>query len=324
MLGYGLNVLLQKIFCDLCYCCSLLCSFCIFFIYNFCLFVLMLIAEPSRARRFCLLLLPRHQLLRRGSGAHPTHCTRYSISTTYCTHLTHWIYLWALELITQYIWLQSNGEIILNVFSWWKALIYFVSLTHTEPPDPPELEVREVKDRSMNLRWIQRFDGNSIITSYDIEYKNKSGRFSKLMSTCQILQIHVLQIPPHLTDSWDHMYTTRNISPTNNQANIVELHPACVYSIRMYSYNKIGRSLPSKELTISTEEARKWLFTPLKIIWVSFFFLHMEQGYEFWHCIWHLPLTAPDGPPMEVILQPMTSQSIRVTWRVNSLLLSLY
>lgn len=45
----------------------------------------------------------------------------------------------------------------------------------TEPPDPPELEVREVKDRSMNLRWIQRFDGNSIITSYDIEYKNKSG-----------------------------------------------------------------------------------------------------------------------------------------------------
>uniref|UniRef100_A0A674MX31 DS cell adhesion molecule like 1 n=1 Tax=Takifugu rubripes TaxID=31033 RepID=A0A674MX31_TAKRU len=129
-----------------------------------------------------------------------------------------------------------------------------IQLTVQEPPDPPELEVREVKDRSMNLRWIQRFDGNSIITSYDIEYKNKS-------------------------DSWDHMYTTRNISPTNNQANIVELHPACVYSIRMYSYNKIGRSLPSKELTISTEEA------------------------------------PPDGPPMEVILQPMTSQSIRVTWR---------
>uniref|UniRef100_A0A3P8WXN2 DS cell adhesion molecule like 1 n=1 Tax=Cynoglossus semilaevis TaxID=244447 RepID=A0A3P8WXN2_CYNSE len=129
-----------------------------------------------------------------------------------------------------------------------------IQLTVQEPPDPPELEVREVKDRSMNLRWIQRFDGNSIITSYDIEYKNKS-------------------------DSWDHMYTTRNISPTNNQANIVELHPACVYSIRMYSYNKIGRSLPSKELTISTEEA------------------------------------PPDGPPIEVVLQPMTSQSIRVTWR---------
>ncbi|XP_028664324.1 LOW QUALITY PROTEIN: cell adhesion molecule DSCAML1 [Erpetoichthys calabaricus] len=129
-----------------------------------------------------------------------------------------------------------------------------IQLTVQEPPDPPELEMREVKARSMNLRWTQRFDGNSIITSFDIEYKNKS-------------------------DSWDFKHATRNISPTNNQATIVELHPARVYSIRMYSYNKIGRSEASKELTVSTEEA------------------------------------APDGPPMEVTLLPMTSQSIRVTWK---------
>lgn len=25
----------------------------------------------------------------------------------------------------------------------------------------------------------------------------------------------------------------------------------------------------------------------------------------------------PDGPPMDVILQPVTSQSIRVTWKVK-------
>lgn len=89
-----------------------------------------------------------------------------------------------------------------------------------------------------------------------------------------------------LTDSWDHMYTTRNISPTNNQANIVELHPACVYSIRMYSYNKIGRSLPSKELTISTEEARKWLLSPSEITLESFsaFFLN-------WRHLWILKMT---------------------------------
>uniref|UniRef100_A0A673Y100 DS cell adhesion molecule like 1 n=1 Tax=Salmo trutta TaxID=8032 RepID=A0A673Y100_SALTR len=129
-----------------------------------------------------------------------------------------------------------------------------IQLTVQEPPDPPELEVREVKDRSMNLRWTQRFDGNSIITSYDIEYKNK-------------------------TDPWELKHATRKISPTNNQANIVDLHPAQVYSIRMFSYNKIGHSQASKELTISTEEAQ------------------------------------PDGPPMEVFLQPMTSQSIRVTWK---------
>uniref|UniRef100_A0A674NCB4 DS cell adhesion molecule like 1 n=1 Tax=Takifugu rubripes TaxID=31033 RepID=A0A674NCB4_TAKRU len=129
-----------------------------------------------------------------------------------------------------------------------------IQLTVQEPPDPPELEVREVKDRSMNLRWTQRFDGNSAITSYDIEYKNK-------------------------TDTWELKHATRNISPTNNQANIVDLHPASVYSIRMFSYNSIGKSEASKELTISTEEAQ------------------------------------PDGPPMDVILQPVTSQSIRVTWK---------
>lgn len=27
--------------------------------------------------------------------------------------------------------------------------------------------------------------------------------------------------------------------------------------------------------------------------------------------------TAPDGPPMDVTLQPMTSQSIQVTWKVS-------
>ncbi|NXX44189.1 DSCL1 protein, partial [Tricholaema leucomelas] len=88
-------------------------------------------------------------------------------------------------------------------------------------------------------------------------------------------------LPPSAAspDSWDFKQSTRNISPTINQANIVDLHPASVYSIRMYSFNKIGRSEPSKELTISTEEA------------------------------------APDGPPMDVTLQPMTSQSIQVTWK---------
>ena len=60
-------------------------------------------------------------------------------------------------------------------------------------------------------------------------------------------------------DSWDFKQSTRNISPTINQANIVDLHPASVYSIRMYSFNKIGRSEPSKELTISTEEAGELL-----------------------------------------------------------------
>lgn len=57
--------------------------------------------------------------------------------------------------------------------------VHYASFDSLEPPDPPELEIREVKDRSMNLRWTQRFDGNSVITSYDIEYKNKTGEFCR-------------------------------------------------------------------------------------------------------------------------------------------------
>lgn len=45
----------------------------------------------------------------------------------------------------------------------------------TEPPDPPEVEIREVKDRTIALRWTMGFDGNSPITGFDIESKNKSG-----------------------------------------------------------------------------------------------------------------------------------------------------
>lgn len=44
-----------------------------------------------------------------------------------------------------------------------------------EPPDPPEIEIREVRARSIALRWTMGFDGNSPITGYDIECKNKSG-----------------------------------------------------------------------------------------------------------------------------------------------------
>lgn len=69
-----------------------------------------------------------------------------------------------------------------------------------------------------------------------------------------------MRVPP--ADSWDFKQSTRNISPTINQANIVDLHPASVYSIRMYSFNKIGRSEPSKELTVSTEEAGELLARP--------------------------------------------------------------
>ncbi|VTJ69562.1 Hypothetical predicted protein [Marmota monax] len=49
-----------------------------------------------------------------------------------------------------------------------------IQLTVQEPPDPPEIEIKDVKARTITLRWTMGFDGNSPITGYDIECKNKS------------------------------------------------------------------------------------------------------------------------------------------------------
>ncbi|KAL4647248.1 hypothetical protein GN956_G8521 [Arapaima gigas] len=129
-----------------------------------------------------------------------------------------------------------------------------IQLTVQEPPDPPEVEIREVRDRTIALRWTMGFDGNSPITGYDIECKNKSA-------------------------SWSSAQTTKDVSPQLNQATIIDLHPSSTYNIRMFAKNHIGKSEASNELTITTDEA------------------------------------APDGPPQEVQLEAISSQSIKVTWK---------
>ncbi|XP_055975300.1 cell adhesion molecule DSCAM isoform X1 [Sorex fumeus] len=129
-----------------------------------------------------------------------------------------------------------------------------IQLTVQEPPDPPEIEIKDVRARTITLRWTMGFDGNSPITGYDIECKNKS-------------------------DSWDSAQRTKDVSPQLNSATIIDIHPSSTYSIRMYAKNRIGKSEPSNELSITADEA------------------------------------APDGPPQEVHLEPISSQSIRVTWK---------
>ncbi|KAG7263723.1 hypothetical protein CRUP_004913 [Coryphaenoides rupestris] len=105
-----------------------------------------------------------------------------------------------------------------------------ISTLVVEPPDPPEVEIREVRDRTIALRWTMGFDGNSPITGYDIECKNKSA-------------------------SWLSAQVTKDVSPQLNQATIIDLHPSSTYNIRMVAKNIIGNSNPSNELTITTDEA---------------------------------------------------------------------
>ncbi|XP_065117105.1 Down syndrome cell adhesion molecule a isoform X1 [Paramisgurnus dabryanus] len=129
-----------------------------------------------------------------------------------------------------------------------------LQLTVQEPPEPPKVEIREVKERTIALRWTMGFDGNSPITGYDIECKNK-------------------------TETWERARRTRDVSPTLNQATIIELHPSSTYNIRIFAKNHIGDSEPSNELTVTTDEAD------------------------------------PEGPPQDVTLEAITSQSIKVTWK---------
>lgn len=63
-----------------------------------------------------------------------------------------------------------------------------------------------------------------------------------------------------LSDSWDSVQRTRDVSPQLNQATIIDLHPSSTYNIRMYAKNRIGKSEASNELTITTDEAgMPWL-----------------------------------------------------------------
>lgn len=124
------------------------------------------------------------------------------------------------------------------------------------------MEIREVKERTIALRWTMGFDGNSPITGYDIECKNKTGTL-KVQAKHEVFNWeslkHSLQ---HLFNilflaTWERARRTRDVSPTLNLATIIELHPSSTYNIRMFAKNHIGDSEPSNELTVTTDEAGK-------------------------------------------------------------------
>lgn len=60
-------------------------------------------------------------------------------------------------------------------------------------------------------------------------------------------------------DSWDSAQRTKDVSPQLNSATIIDIHPSSTYSIRMYAKNRIGKSEPSNELSITADEAGAWV-----------------------------------------------------------------
>ncbi|XP_026214292.1 Down syndrome cell adhesion molecule homolog [Anabas testudineus] len=121
-------------------------------------------------------------------------------------------------------------------------------------PNPLKVETREVKERSVTVKWTPGFDGGRPITSYKIDLKNKQ-------------------------TSWDTAIRTEISNPLLTQVTLVDLHPAKTYSLRMFAINSVGMSEASSVLTVTTKEA------------------------------------APDGPPLDMQLEALTSHSIKVTWK---------
>ncbi|XP_034546682.1 Down syndrome cell adhesion molecule-like protein 1 homolog isoform X2 [Notolabrus celidotus] len=121
-------------------------------------------------------------------------------------------------------------------------------------PNPLKVETREVKERTVTVRWTPVFDGGRPITTYRIDLKNKQA-------------------------SWDTAVTTEVYNPELTQLTLVDLRPAKTYNLRMFAINDVGISEPSNVLTIMTKEA------------------------------------APEGPPLDMQLETLSSHSIKVTWK---------
>ncbi|XP_057706585.1 protein sidekick-1-like [Corythoichthys intestinalis] len=94
------------------------------------------------------------------------------------------------------------------------------------PPDPPVVELKEVRDNTVCLSWIPGFEGDAPISGYFLEYKEFNG-------------------------SWDFMKTVVDFSPNQTEATIIEINPS-TYNIRMFAQSSLGTSKASNVLTITT------------------------------------------------------------------------
>ncbi|XP_039975764.1 Down syndrome cell adhesion molecule-like protein 1 homolog [Xiphias gladius] len=121
-------------------------------------------------------------------------------------------------------------------------------------PNPMKVETREVKERTVTVRWTPAFDGGRPVTSYKIDLKKKQA-------------------------SWDTAVRTEVSNPDLTQATLVDLRPALAYNLRVFAINSVGMSEASNVLTVTTKEA------------------------------------APEGPPLDMQLEALTSHGIKVTWK---------
>ncbi|CAN9514909.1 unnamed protein product [Ophioblennius macclurei] len=142
-----------------------------------------------------------------------------------------------------------------DIPGWFNDFKHEISLTvHAVRPNPLKIEISEVKERSITIRWTPGFDGGRPITGYIIHLKQKLAQ-------------------------WDSALRTEIYNPELTQVTLVDLRPAKAYNIRMFADNIVGMSEASDVITVTTKEG------------------------------------APEGAPLDMRLEAISSHSIKVSWK---------
>lgn len=133
------------------------------------------------------------------------------------------------ELGISHTYRQDTGMYICqasNTFGQDETSIHLI--VQEVPEQPKNLRINGQQSRSLQLTWSQPFAGNSPIMEYHVQYKQ-------------------------LTESWQSS-ERMSVSGTQTVVNIIGLHPAKVYHIRMAAENKLGSSEFSEVVHITTLE----------------------------------------------------------------------
>lgn len=157
------------------------------------------------------------------------------------------------ELGISHTYRQDTGMYICqasNAFGQDETSIHLI--VQEVPEQPKNLRINAQQSRSLQLTWSQPFAGNSPIMEYHVQYKQ-------------------------LTDGWQGSERL-SVSGTQTVVNIIGLHPAKAYHIRMAAENKLGSSEFSEVVHITTLEE------------------------------------VPSGPPLNVRGEARSSSEIFVTW----------
>lgn len=137
-----------------------------------------------------------------------------------------------------------------NQFGRSEQIIY---LAVQESPDPPtNLEILEVKSRTVKLSWKRPYDGNSPVLSYLVQYKSLHSLHDKSFTSApeedwKGSNVFNLTLPSiSITSSFDGV--------TREQAIVSTLHPATTYLMRMLVVNEIAKSSFTDPIVIKTQE----------------------------------------------------------------------